>query len=208
MKRWIKGLFLAAALLSVGPACNPADIQETTRAYYGDLPEEEISVKAQEMSRVMPFYVIGAGLAFFLMGITILNALEHAKRQGQAESVRFGAWLLLLCFISLFAAMSVRRHWLPAGYPAPAFLATLIFGVVATALAARNPDRAVLMVGYVSAGLMMPLLGVLMSGEVYLVDTTASLFIGFASGMLTTVVFSDPVRGGLVSFMSREKREP
>ncbi|MBU0550853.1 hypothetical protein KKF91_18000 [Myxococcota bacterium] len=206
MRRGLRWIFLALALLSSGPACNPADIQETTRAYYGDLPEDEISIKAQEMSRVMPFYVVGASLAFFLMGVTILNALEHAKRDGQAESVRFGAWLLLLCFLSLFAAMSVRKHWLPAGYPGPAFLVTATLGVISTALAARKPDRAVLMVGYVSAGLTLPLIGVLFSGEVYLIDTTASLFIGFASGMLITVVFSDPVRLGLVSFMNRQKK--
>jgi hypothetical protein len=62
-------------------------------------------------------------------------------------------------------------------------------------------------VGYLAATMVLPLLGVLLNGEVYLMDTTASLFIGFASGLLLTVVVSDPVRGGLVDFM-RRREEP
>ncbi len=209
--RW---LILSLMLLAVGPACNPADVRETVEIYYENHSDMEKEWRAREMARVMPFYVMGTILALLLMGVAILNALEHARaldkqnenqeEQGGGEAIRFGAWLLLLCFISLFAAMSVRRHWLPAGHPVIAFGVTALFGTLATALAAwQGEKRAVLWVGYVAASLSLPMLGVLLNGEVYLMDTSASLFIGFASGLLVTVVFSNSVRGGLVKFLRK-----
>ena len=78
-----------------------------------------------------------------------------------------------------------------------------------TAIAARaKPERAVLSVGYLAVTMTLPLLGILLNGEVYLMDTTASLFIGFASGLLLTIVVSDPARGGLVDFLRRREADP
>jgi hypothetical protein len=110
--------------------------------------------------------------------------------------------------VSLFLAMEFRREWLPPGHAVKAFAGTAIFAALSTAIAARaSPERAVLLVGYLSVTLVLPLLGILLSREVYLMDTTASLFIGFASGLLLTIVFSDPVRGGLVDFLRRRDGE-
>jgi hypothetical protein len=201
------GALLLALPVVVG--CNPEDVLETTAAYYGDLPDVEQSEKAAEMARVMPFYVVGACLALLLMGVAILNGLEHARTLGRAESIRFGAYVMLLCFVSLFLAMSVERAWLPAGHPVLAFLTTAVLAAVGTAIAARaKPERAVLSVGYLAVTMTLPLLGILLNGEVYLMDTTASLFIGFASGVLLTIVVSDPARGGLVDFLRRREADP
>ena len=207
--RWTARWAAAGALLLAGPACKPEDVLETTRAYYSDLPDPELLERADEMARVMPFYVTGTTLALLLLGAAILNGLEHARSLGRAEAVRYGAWLLLLCFVSLFLAMSVQRAWLPAGHAALAFGVAALLGGGGAAMAARGqPGRAVLGVGYLAATLTLPMLGVLLNGEVQLVDTTASVFIGFASGLLLTVVVSDPVRGGLVDFLRKRDDPP
>ncbi len=205
MIRLLIALLLLGALPLLG-GCNPEDVLETAQAYYGELPDVEQAEKATEMARVMPFYVSGAVLALLLMGVAILNGLENARALGRAESVRFGAYVLLLCFVSLFLAMSAERGWLPAGHPLVAFGVTGILAAGATAaLAHARPERAVVSVGYLAVTMTLPLLGILLNGDVYLMDTTASLFIGFASGLLLTIVLSDPVRGGLVDFL--RKRE-
>ena len=204
MRRLLPRTFTPLVTVLACLGCDPADVHETARAYYGELPDVEVLLRAGEMSRVMPFYVTGTVLALLLTGVAILNALEHARNLGKGEAIRFSAYLLLLCFISLFLAMEIERAWLPAGHPLPAFLATAVLGAATTSLAARaRPERALLTVGYVASGLTLPLLGILLGGEVYLMDTTASLFIGFAAGLLLTIVLSDPVRGGLVDFLRR-----
>ncbi len=196
--RWL-GAFV---LLSLG--CNPEDIQETVTAYYGHLDVTAQAAEVRQMARVMPFYVTGTCLALLLMLVAVANGLEHARNLGRHEAIRFGAYVFLLCFVSLFLAMEFKRDWLPAGHALKAFLGTAAFAASTTAIAARaSPERAVLLVGYLSVTLVLPLLGILLSREVFLMDTTASLFIGFATGLLLTIVFSDPVRGGLVDFLRR-----
>lgn len=195
---------VAAALLLLFVGCSPEDVRETARAYYGDLAPEEFALREQELARVMAFYVTGCVLALVLSAIAMLNAMEHARTLGSGSTVRYGAYLFLLCFVGLFLATMARRSWLPAGYPGAAFGLTAVVGALGTSLAARlRPDRAILTVGYVAATLTLPLLGLLLNSEVYLIDTTASLFIGFATGMLITIVFSEPVRRGLVEFLAR-----
>lgn len=197
----MKRLLLLLPLLG----CQPEDVQETATAYYGHLGTAEQAARADELARVMPFYVVGTCLALLLLLVAILNGLEHARNLGQPEAVRFGAYVLLLCFISLFLAMEVRREWLPAGHPVLAFASTAVLSALSVALAARaSPQRVVLLVGYLAVTLALPLLGILLNREVYLMDTTASLFIGFASGLLLTMVVSDPVRAGLADFMRRK----
>lgn len=195
--------------LPLAAGCSAGDVQETAQAYYGHLPDAELAAKVDEMARVMPFYVSGAVLALVLSAVAILNGLEHARSLGRTEAIRYGAYLFLLCFVALFLAMNFERAWLPAGHPVPAFLGTLVLGAASTAVAARaRPERAVLTVGYLAAGLTIPLIGVLIGGEVHLVDTTASLFIGFATGLLLTIVLSAPVRDGLVDFLRRRESAP
>lgn len=197
------GGLLGAGLLA---GCQPADVLETTAAYYDHLAPALQAEKAADLARVMPFYVTGTCLALLLMLVAVLNGLEHARALGRNESVRFGAYGLLLCFVSLFLAMSVQRSWLPAGHPLVAFAVTAAIGAGSTAVAARaRPERAVLAVGYLAITLTLPMLGVLLNRDVYLMDTTASVFIGFASGLLLTIVLSDPVRGGLVDFLRRRE---
>ncbi len=203
MKRWVP--LLLVGLLA---ACAPEDIQETVSAYYGALDASAQSTEIHRLATVMPFYVAGTCLALLLMLVAVLNGLDHARALGRPEAVRFGAYVLLLCFISLFLAMEFRRDWLPPGHALAAFSVTAVFAAVSTAVAARaSPDRAVLLVGYLSVTLVLPLLGILLGQEVYLMDTTASLFIGFASGLLLTIVFSDPVRIGLVDFLRRRDED-
>lgn len=198
-------LLLLAAVALLG-GCQPADVLETTAAYYDHLAPALQAERAAELARVMPFYVTGTCLALLLMLVAVLNGLEHARALGRNEAVRFGAYVLLLCFVSLFLAMSVERAWLPAGHPLVAFAITAAIGAASTAFAARaRPDRAVLTVGYVAITVTLPMLGVLFNRDVYLMDTTASIFIGFASGLLLTIVLSDPVRGGLVDFLGKRE---
>jgi hypothetical protein len=193
------GLIAAVCL-----GCDPAGMYEAARLYHPDLAPEALDTKVFEMARVMPFYVVGAALSLLLMGVAFLNALDHARAIGRNESIRFGAYVMLLCFVGLFLAMSAQRSWLPAGQAVPAFAITAVISALATALAAKlRPDRAVLAVGYMAATIALPILGLLLSTEIYLVDTTAALFIGFATGLLCTIVLSDPVRGGLVDFLKR-----
>ena len=203
MIRWAFLLLLSL----VGTGCNHADVMETAEAYYPELSNEALVARTIEMARVMPFYVTGTCLALLLMLLAVLNGLEHARSLGKGEGIRFGAYVLLLCFVSLFLAMSAQQSWLPAGYPTLAFGLTAVVSALTTALAARaRPERAVLAVGYLAVTLTLPMLGILLNRSVYLMDTTASIFIGFAAGLLVTIVVSDPVRGGLVDFMrTREK---
>lgn len=192
------------ALLLVG--CDAAEVHQVAALYHPDLAPEALDLKVLEMARVMPFYVVGTALALLLMLVAILNALDHARAVGRSESIRFGAYVMLLCFVSLFLAMSAERSWLPAGQAMLAFGATAALSAVATATAAKlRPDRAVLAVGYMAVTIALPLLGLLLNTEIYLVDTTAALFIGFATGLLCTIVLSDPVRGGLVDFLKRRE---
>lgn len=187
--------------------CNPDEVKQIAELYHPELTGPALDAKVLEMTRVMPFYVAGTALAVLVLVVAVLNALEHARQLGRAESIRLGAYALLLCFVSLFLAMSARRDWLPVGHAVPAFLGALVVGAVATTLAARRtPEKAVLSVGYMAVTIALPLLGLLLSAEIHLVDTTAALFIGFASGLLVTIVLSGPVRGGLVDFLKR--REP
>ncbi len=186
--------------------CNPADIQETVTAYYPELDPAAQGEQLQRLATVMPFYVTGPCLALVLMVLAVLNGLEHARALGRHETVRFGAYVLLLCFVSLFLAMELPRSVLPAGHPFKAFFATAAIAAVSTAIAARfRPDRAVLWVGYLSITLVLPLLAVLLGQEIYLMDTTAGVFIGFAAGLLSIIVLSSPVRGGLVDFLKRRE---
>lgn len=194
------GLLIIALLLG----CDPAEMYEPARLYHPELTGEALDAKVFEMARVMPFYVIGAALSLLLMSVAFLNALDHARSIGRNESIRFGAYVMLLCFVGLFLAMSAKRSWLPAGHAVPAFGITAVISALATAFAAKlRPDRAVLAVGYMAATIALPILGLLLSAEIHLVDTTAALFIGFATGLLCTIVLSDPVRGGLVDFLKR-----
>ncbi len=200
--------WLLLVLVCAGLGCNPEDIQETVIAYYGDLDANAQAAEIRRMARVMPFYVTGTCLALLLMLVATANGLEHARNLGRSEAVRFGAYVFLLCFVSLFLAMEFDRAWLPAGHALSAFGITALFSAATTAAAARaSPERAVLLVGYLSVTLVLPLTGILLSREVYLMDTTASLFIGFATGLLLTIVFSDPVRGGLVDFLRRRDED-
>lgn len=199
----MKWLGLIAALLL---GCDAAEVHQVAALYHPELAPDALDLKVLEMARVMPFYVIGTALALLLMVVAILNALDHAKAVGRSESIRFGAYVMLLTFVSLFLAMSAERAWLPAGHAIPAFAATAVTSALATAFAAKlRPDRAVLAVGYMAVTIALPLLGLLLNTEIYLVDTTAALFIGFASGLLCTIVLSDPVRGGLVDFLKRRE---
>ncbi|MCA9525683.1 MAG: hypothetical protein KC549_05220 [Myxococcales bacterium] len=200
----MRALLLLGAGLLLLTGCNPDEVKQVTELYHPELTGPLLDAKVLEMTRVMPFYVTATGLAVLLMVVAVLNALEHARQLGGSESIRLGAYTLLLCFVSLFIAMSAERAWLPAGHAVAAFLATLGVSAVATVLAARaRPERAVLSVGYVAVTLALPLLGVLLNAEIHLVDTTASLFIGFACGLLVTIVLSGPVRSGLVDFLRR-----
>lgn len=198
------GLLALAGLLLLG--CDASEVHQVAALYHPDLAPDALDAKVLEMARVMPFYVVGTALALLLMVVAILNALDHARAVGRSESIRFSAYVMLLCFVSLFLAMSAERAWLPAGHAIPAFLVTAVASAVATAFAAKlRPDRAVLAVGYMAVTIALPLLGLLLNTEIYLVDTTAALFIGFASGLLCTIVLSDPVRGGLVDFLKRRE---
>lgn len=186
--------------------CNPDEVKQIATLYHPELTGPALDAQVLEMTRVMPFYVAGTALAVLLMVVAVLNALEHARQLGRSESVRLGAYTLLLCFCSLFLAMSARQSWLPVGHAVEAFGASLVVGAAATAIAARRrPERAVLSVGYMAVTIALPLLGLLLSAEIHLIDTTAGLFIGFASGLLVTIVLSDPVRGGLVDFLKRRE---
>ena len=184
--------------------CNPDEVGRITELYHPELVGPALDARVLEMTRVMPFYVAGTSLAVLLLLVAVINALEHARQLGRGESIRLGAYALLLCFVSLFLAMIAQRSWLPAGHPIEAFLAATLASTVATAIAAkRRPERAVLSVGYMAVTIALPLLGLLLSAEIHLVDTTAALFIGVASGLLVTIVLSDPVRVGLVDFLKR-----
>ncbi len=196
--RWLWPLLL----LMLG--CDAAGILETASAYHPELDSAALAEKAREMGRVMPFYVTGACLALLMMLLATLNGLEHARSLGRSEGLRYGAYLLLLGFVSLFVAMNAERDWLPIGHPLVAFLGAAAFSAIGTALVARlRPERSVMAVGYLSATAMLPLLALLLSTPVYLVDTTASVFIGYASGLLLVIIFSTPVRAGLVDFLRR-----
>lgn len=200
----IIGLFSFVIMGLLG--CDAHEVHEVAALYHPDLAPEALDLKVLEMARVMPFYVIGTALALLLMGVAFLNAMDHARAVGRSESVRFSAYVMLICFVSLFIAMSASRSWLPAGQAIPAFSITAILSAGATAIAAKlRPDRAVLAVGYMAATIALPILGLLLNTDIYLVDTTAALFIGFASGLLFTIVISDPVRGGLVDFLKRRE---
>lgn len=200
--RWL-GL-LGLALLT---GCDEAEVMHTAAAYYPDLAPDLLAAQAAEMARVMPYYVVGVGLAVAVCATTLLNALERARQLGKDDAVRFGAYLALLCFVGLFLAMQARRGWLPAGLPFPAFGGAFLVSALGCAVVGRgDASRAVLRVGYVMAALLLPLVGLLLSDEVALVDTTASLFIGVAAGMLGTLVLSDPLRHGLVDFLTRRDR--
>lgn len=197
---WLIGLGLIALLLG----CDAEDVRETTNAYYGHLDAAGIDAANAHLVRVMPFYASAASLAVALMLVCVLNGFEIARTLGREESIRFGAWCLLVCFVSLFCAMSAERSWIPAGHPIAAFLGTAAISAALTGVLARGaPDRAVLGVGYMAVSVTLPLLGIISTSEIYLMDTTASLFVGFASGLLVVVVFSAPVRAGLVAFLQR-----
>lgn len=205
MIRRALGLIVPLAILLVG--CDEAEVGHIAAAYYPDLDAAALQARTAEMTRIMPYYVVGVGLAVAVCATALLNALERARQLGKEDAVRFGAYLALLCFVGLFLAMQGRRGWAPAGWPLPAFAGALLISAAGCVLAGRGqPARAVLRVGYVMGALLLPLVGLVLSDEVALVDTTASLFIGVAAGMLTTVVISDPVRRGLVDFLTR--REP
>ncbi len=197
---WMLGLCAAAVVLG----CDPDDVRETSHAYYSHLEGEAYLSANEHLARVMPFYASAATLAVALMVVCVLNGFEIARASGREESIRFGAWCLLMCFVSLFCAMSAQRSWIPAGHPILAFFSTAAISAALTGALARGaPEKAVLGVGYMAVTVTLPLLGIVATSEIYLMDTTASLFVGFASGLLVVVVFSTPVRAGLVAFLQR-----
>ncbi|MFN3200274.1 MAG: hypothetical protein ACE366_17890 [Bradymonadia bacterium] len=204
----MRRLWALLPLVALLAGCDEAEIRHTAAAYYPDLSPDDLATQTAEMARVMPYYVVGVGLAIAVCATTLLNALERARQLGKDAAVRFGSYLSLLCFVGLFLAMQAKRPWLPAGWPLPAFGGAFLLSGVGCALVGRgDADRAVLRVGYVMAALLLPLIGLVLSDEVALVDTTASLFIGVAAGMLGTIVLSDPVRHGLVDFLTRRDRD-
>ncbi|MCA9540026.1 MAG: hypothetical protein KC620_14110 [Myxococcales bacterium] len=203
--RWL----LLALMVLAGVACDPEDVRGVAEAYLHDAPVADRAAYAAELLEVMPYYVTGAAFALLLLGTAILNGLEHARSLGRGEALRYGAYLALLGFIALFLAMAFNPRWLPPGHALLAFGATAVLAIGSAAtLAKLKPQRAVLAVGYLSAGITVPMIGLLLHRDVYLMDTTASLLIGFAAGLLFTLVISDPVRSGMVDFLSRREADP
>lgn len=197
---------LAALTLLAG--CSANELRHVADTYLPDRPVEEQIVFLRELERVMPFYITGAIFAGLLLLATVLNGFEHARSLGRDDAIRYGAWLGLVGFVALFLAMAFPAAWLPPGHPLLAFVASAAISALGTLLAARarasaTPDRAVLRAGYLAATLGIPLFGLLLNRDVHLVDTTASLLIGQASGLLLVIVLSAPLRAGLVDFLRR-----
>lgn len=205
MRRWLPGGLPLTALLA---GCEARELQNVADAYLPGRPVAEQAMFLADLERVMPFYVVGTLFAGLLLAAAVLNGLEHARNMGRDESIRYGAFLGLLCFVGLFMAMAFPPGWLPPGHPVLAVAITGGVSAAGTALAAKiDPKRAVLRTGYWAAALGLPLFGVLFNRDVYLIDTTASLFIGQASGLLLVIVLSAPLRAGLVEFLSRRDAE-
>lgn len=198
---------LAALTLLAG--CSANELRHVADTWLPDRPVEEQIAFLRELERVMPFYITGAIFAGLLLLATVLNGFEHAKSLGRDDAIRYGAWLGLVGFVALFLAMAFPAAWLPPGHPLLAFVASAAISALGTLLAARaprsdgSPDRAVLRAGYLAATLGIPLFGLLLNRDVHLVDTTASLLIGQASGLLLVIVLSAPLRAGLVDFLRR-----
>lgn len=196
---------LALALLTLFCAgCEAGDLQHVADTYLQGRPVAEQVEFLRQLGRLMPFYVTGTLFSGVLLLAAVLNGLEHARNLGRGEAIRYGACLGLLGFVALFLAMAFPAAWLPPGHPLLALVAAAMVSALGTVFAARAaPERAVLRAGYLAATLGIPLFGLLMNRDVHLVDTTASLFIGQASGLLLVIVLSDPLRAGLVDFLRR-----
>lgn len=197
-----------AALTLLATGCTANELRHVADTYLQDRPVAEQIAFLRELERVMPFYITGALFAGLLLLATVLNGFEHAKSLGRDDAIRYGAWLGLVGFVALFLAMAFPAAWLPPGHPLLAFTASAAASALGTLVAARapgagTPDRAVLRTGYLAATLGIPLFGLLLNRDVHLVDTTASLLIGQASGLLLVIVLSAPLRAGLVDFLRR-----
>lgn len=197
-------LLAVGALLLTG--CDPDDMRRVADVYLPESAAAEQVAYADHLARVMPYYVTGALFSAGLVVAAIANGLEHARSLGRSESIRYGAYLALLSLIALFVAMAFDGGWIRPGQPLVALGITAALSAGGTLLVARpDPDRAVLRAGYLAATLGLPLVGLLVNRDVYLIDTTASLFIGQAVGLLLVIVLSDPIRVGLVDFLRRKE---
>ncbi|MCB9541842.1 MAG: hypothetical protein H6703_05265 [Myxococcales bacterium] len=206
--RRVRPLVALTTLLAIPllTGCDARELQHVADRWLADAPAVEQAAYLHQLARVMPFYVIGALVSGLLLVATMLNGLEHARNMGRDDAIRYSAWLGLLGFVALFLAMAFPAEWLPPGHPLIALGGALALSAGGTLAAAGGaPERAVLRTGYFAATLGLPLFGLLFNRDVYLMDTTASLFIGQASGLLLVIVLSGPLRAGLVDFVRRRE---